>query len=156
MERKIILMVRKVLIVLLIIWMLVIFLLSNQAGEQSRGLSHKVALLLTFNNEESATQLEPIIRKVAHLTEYAVGAMLFYGILITYGPIAIKWKIGMTIAFIILFAGLDELHQKFINERNSSLLDVGIDTFGGLLGTGACYLLDAMIKIIDNKVKENI
>lgn len=83
MENKIILVVRRILIVLLIIWMVGVFFLSNQNGEDSGALSHKVALMICFGNEESAENVEPAIRKVAHMTEYAVGAMIFYGILVT-------------------------------------------------------------------------
>ena len=156
MEKKIILVVRRILIVLLVLWMIGVFFLSNQNGEESSGLSHKVALYITFGNEESAENIEPMIRKVAHMTEYAVGAMLFYGILITYQKFPVKARLAMTIGFIVVFAGLDELHQSFIDARNGSYIDVGIDTFGGLLGTGASYLMEGMIRVMDNKVREDV
>lgn len=156
MNSKIILTVRKVLIVLLIIWMVGVFLLSNQKGPDSSGLSKKVALILTFGNEEAAANIEPLVRKVAHIIEYAIGAMIFYGILSTYQKISLYGKIGMTIAFVLVYAGLDELHQSFIDDRNASLLDVGIDTIGGALGVGACFLLERMINFIDDKVQEEL
>ena len=156
MEKKVILVVRKILIVLLILWMIVVFFLSNQNGEESSGLSHKVSLIITFGNEERASSIEPTIRKVAHMTEYAVGAMLFYGFLMTYQKFSLRAKIAMTLVFIVVSAGLDEFHQYFIDARSGNLIDVGIDTFGGLLGLGASYLMEGMIRIMDNKVEEEI
>lgn len=156
MEKKIILVIRRILIVLLVIWMIAVFFLSNQNGEESSGLSSKVALFISFGNEEAAESIEPTVRKVAHMTEYAIGAMLFYGILITYQKFSIQAKFGMTMAFIIVCAGLDEVHQSFIDARNGNYIDVGIDTFGGLLGTGATCLLEGMIRVMDNKIQENL
>lgn len=156
MEKKIILIVRRILMVLLAVWMIVVFLLSNQNGEESSGLSHKVSLMITFGNEERAANIEPTIRKVAHMTEYAVGAMIFYGILITYQKFSVPAKIGMTFAFIVVCAGLDELHQSYIDARNGSYIDVGIDSFGGLLGIGASYLMEGMIRVMDNEIQEQV
>ena len=156
MEKKVILAVRKILIVLLVIWMIVVFFLSNQNGEESSGLSHKVSLIITFGNEERASSIEPTIRKVAHMTEYAIGAMLFYGILMTYQKFSLQSKIGMTFVFIVVCSGLDELHQSYIDARSGNFIDVGIDTFGGLLGLGASYLVDGMIRIMDREVQKEI
>lgn len=153
---KIILVVRKILIVLLVIWMIVVFFLSNQTGPESSDVSKKVALIVTFGDEEAAENIEPTVRKVAHMTEYAIGAMLVYGILLTYQNFSLRGKIAITFALIVVFAGLDELHQSFIDARSGNYIDVGIDSFGGLLGIGACYLMEGMIKIMDNKVQEEI
>lgn len=62
----------------------------------------------------------------------------------------------MTLAFIAAFAGLDEFHQSFIQERSGNLVDVGIDSFGGALGIGISYLMEGMIRVMDNKVKEEV
>ena len=156
MEKKLVLLVRKVLIVLLILWMICVFLLSQQNGEQSGGLSKKVAMFICFGNIESAENIEPMIRKVAHMTEFGIGAMIFYGLLSTYRQIPLKIKIGATIAFIVVCSGLDEFHQSFIDSRNASYVDVAIDIFGGALGTGACYLLGNIISLIDTKVQEEV
>ena len=156
MEKEIILLLRKILIALLVVWMIVVFCLSNQNGEQSGALSKKVALLVSFGNEKTAETIEPTVRKVAHITEYAIGAMIFFGILVTYQKYVLGMRVAMTLGFILVFAGLDEIHQAFIVERSASLIDVGIDAFGAALGLlGAC-LLEGMIKIIDDKVKEEV
>lgn len=61
---------RIVILALIIIWMLVIFKLSNQDGEQSSSLSTRVTEL--FVKGEKVLEVEPYVRKIAHLSEYAV------------------------------------------------------------------------------------
>ena len=153
---KVALIFRKVLIALLIIWMIVVFCFSQQDGEASGGLSEKVSSILCFGNVERAQNLEPIIRKVAHVLEYAIGAMIFYGIMITYPKLKLQGRIAFTAIFILAFAGLDEFHQTFIENRNGTIKDVGIDFVGGTLGVGACYVIERMIRMIDQKVQDDI
>lgn len=153
---KVRLMLRKVLMVLLVLWMVGVFALSQQNGSESGSLSNKVALFFTGGDAESAETLEPVIRKVAHMTEYAIGAMIFYGILVTYPKVSKRAKIISTLAFIVIYAGLDEWHQSFIDSRNGSYVDVLIDTFGGILGMGAFYVIEVSINAIDAKVQEDL
>ena len=130
---------RKFLIGLLVVWMVVVFGLSNQNGEESGGLSRKVANFFAKGDTVQAERLEPMIRKVAHMTEYAAGGMIFYGIL-----------------FVIFYASTDEIHQLFINARNGSVVDVCIDTFGGILGICAMFIIETAIFTIDKRVQEDL
>ena len=63
---------RIVLIILILLWMWVVFGFSSDNGEISSGISYNIAKFFT-ETEEKAKQLEPIIRKLAHLSEYAAG-----------------------------------------------------------------------------------
>ena len=153
---KIILKVRKILVVLLIIWMIAVFCLSHQDGSDSGNLSRAIANFFANGDTEVATTLEPVVRKVAHMTEYAMGAMIFYGILLTYPKYTTKQRIILALGFIILYAISDEFHQSFINSRNGSAWDVCIDTFGGAMGIGAVYIIEKTIIAMDNKVKEDL
>jgi VanZ family protein len=71
-----------------------------------------------------------VLRKLAHLTEYAVlGALLVRG---THRP----W---LALALGALYAVSDEVHQHFVNGRHGAPLDVAIDTVGvaaGILAWG--------------------
>ena len=156
MENKIILLIRRILIIMLIFWMISVFFLSNQSGDKSGALSKKVALYITFGNEQATENIEPTIRKVAHILEYSVGAMLFFGILITYEKYTLLARIIMTITFILVYSGLDEFHQSFINARSGNWIDILIDSFGGALGIGASYLVEGIIRAMDSKVQEKI
>lgn len=148
--------IRKILIVLLVIWMIAVFCLSNQQGEDSGNLSRIVANFFAHGDTVKAESLEPLIRKVAHMTEYAVGAMIFYGITITYPEMSRKKRLILTFAYIILYAASDEFHQLFIDERNGSVVDVFIDTFGAALGIIGMLIIEFTIITMDNKVKEDL
>ena len=68
---------------------------------------------------------DTILRKLAHLTEYAVlGALLLRAI---RSPVA-----GVVVA--TLYAVTDEVHQLFVEGRHGAPLDVGIDAVGALAG----------------------
>jgi len=41
---------------------------------------------------------------------------------------------------VILVAIADEMHQWFVVSRTSSLIDVGIDITGGMLGLAVCFM----------------
>jgi len=66
-----------------------------------------------------------ILRKGAHITEYAVLAFLLVRALGREAP---------ALALGILYAASDELHQSFVRGRHASPVDVAIDTVGLLLG----------------------
>ena len=117
---------RKICIVLIAIWMIVVFIFSHQTGEGSSGLSSKIAEFL-FKNEQVAEKMEIFIRKGAHMAEYAVGAILFYSYCLTYPKMAIKKRIIFAEMCTVLYAITDEFHQLFIPGRNGSIIDVLID-----------------------------
>ena len=50
-----------------------------------------------------------------------------------------KWALW-TIITVILYALSDEFHQSFIPSRTASIVDVGIDAFGGILSQIAILL----------------
>ena len=66
-----------------------------------------------------------ILRKGAHITEYAVLALLLARALGREAP---------ALALGIVYAASDEFHQSFVRGRHASPLDVAIDTTGLLLG----------------------
>lgn len=153
---KVRIIIRRILIILLVIWMVLVFGLSNQNGEESGNLSRMVANFLAGGDTVKAETLEPIVRKVAHMTEYAIGGMLFYGITLTYPEGTRKKKIILSFAFVILYAASDELHQLYISDRSGNIKDVFIDTCGGALGIFAVYILEATIAAMDRKVQEDL
>ena len=74
------------------------------------------------------------IRKLAHLTEYFVlGLLLFRAI--RSGSIerrSLRWAM-VSLILVALFAAGDEFHQMFVASRGPSIIDVAIDTTGGIL-----------------------
>jgi VanZ family protein len=78
------------------------------------------------------------LRKVAHVCEYAVLAMLLARA-IAGGARPTLQALGGAIFVTVLYAISDEIHQGFVPPRMPSATDVVIDTVGGLLGLGAWY-----------------
>jgi VanZ family protein len=66
-----------------------------------------------------------ILRKGAHMTEYAVLAVLLARAL---------GREARVLALGVLYAASDELHQAFVRGRHASPIDVAIDTVGLLIG----------------------
>ena len=62
---------RVIIFALIIMWMIMIFRFSNQNGDDSSNLSKKVANIIS-SEEEKIELIEPYIRKIAHLSEYAL------------------------------------------------------------------------------------
>ena len=84
-------------------------------------------------------QVDHIVRKTAHFTEYALLGAALLLLLRDYGrkhPQITAWLIATA------YAGTDELHQLAAQAgRSAQLTDVGIDAAGALAGV----LLAAMI-----------
>ena len=68
---------------------------------------------------------DTILRKGAHLTEYAVLGALLYRAL---GREPLALAVG------IAYAATDELHQHFVHGRHASPVDVAIDAVGVAAG----------------------
>jgi VanZ family protein len=87
------------------------------------------AVIFTFSSIPSlSTGLgtwDTILRKGAHITEYAVlGALLYRALGIEVLALAVG----------IAYAATDEFHQHFVRGRHPSPIDVGIDAVGLSLG----------------------
>ncbi len=79
-------------------------------------------------------ELEKIVRKLAHFSEYFCVGLLSYSLVLLW------WKgkvwtgrilIGMQL---LLSASLDEIHQYFVPGRYAAVKDVLIDCVGGITG----------------------
>jgi len=68
---------------------------------------------------------DTILRKGAHMTEYALLAFLL-----------MRATADEALAFFgtIVYAASDELHQAFVRGRHGSAIDAGIDAIGAFLG----------------------
>ena len=136
---------------LIIIWMLTVFLFSNENGNDSQNTSkfvtEKIVQILTFNQnitEEQELALventDHIIRKLAHFSIYALGGILIYNYIDTFN-IKKNRKIVASIAIGILYAAFDEFHQYFVSGRSAQILDVCIDSLGVIIGVIFIYLI---------------
>lgn len=76
------------------------------------------------------------VRKLAHLTEYAILAALLVRALSRPGRTATAVA-ALALALSAGWAALDEWHQSFVPSRTAALGDVAIDTVGAALGLAA-------------------
>ena len=130
--------------ILLILWMIIIFVMSNQPAVVSDKQSSSVIMILTqlgINMNSIFGELTNfIVRKIAHFLEYMILGILILNVLeIQYTRQKIK-LLGMMLVF--LYACSDEIHQVFVPGREGAFRDVLIDTCGGTFGI-----------LITNKIK---
>lgn len=139
-------------IILIIAWMTLVFYFSNQVSDESSKLSGGItrAILNFFNILESKTlqqqsEIETIIRKLAHYSIYALGGIL---ILLHVNLYRINKKQKVIISWLIgtAYAITDEVHQYFIPGRSCEIRDVCIDSLGVITGIIILMLILRMIK----------
>ena len=135
---------------LIIIWMLTVFMFSNQDGGESQRtskfLTGKIVQILTFNQNITEEQeiiwiekTDYIVRKLAHFSIYTLGGILIYNYINTFN-IKHNRKIVITIIIGALYASFDEFHQYFVSDRSAQVLDVCIDSLGVIAGGTLTYL----------------
>jgi len=73
--------------------------------------------------------LELILRKAAHVMEYAI-----FGALLARAVGARKGQIALAVVLGAVYAASDEWHQTFVPTRKGNPLDVALDTAATLLG----------------------
>ncbi|HSF07345.1 MAG TPA: VanZ family protein [Methylomirabilota bacterium] len=116
-------------------WMGVILLLSTEAGSAERTSRLLLPLFRWFLPSATALQLDALhglVRKTAHVAEYAVLTFLWFRALragARWSPGAAAW---VALATGLGWACLDEAHQIFVRSRTASPGDVVLDGVGTL------------------------
>lgn len=134
-------------------WTAMIYAFSAQPSTESAEVSGRVSyrivegvngvlhLELTEEQmEEQARRIDFPVRKMAHMTEYAILAVLFlFTVTFRENPEGARhmsrlFRYACALGFVVLAASADELHQRFVPGRAGRVVDVLIDTCGGFLG----------------------
>lgn len=129
--------------VLTVAWAGVIFYLSTEAFSGSFSawlLAQFLGLLHISVSPTTFSTLHLLLRKLAHLIEYAIFGLLLYRS-ISNSP-EFEWRAraaGWAVLAAALYALTDEFHQSFEPGRNASLMDCGIDTAGAALALLGIY-----------------
>lgn len=141
---------KNILLILSCLCMLAIFILSSFPAAASSEQSEAVMVLFSNFREGNFTPqvldiIEFIIRKFAHILEFALLGGLWYGYFLHTSLSHNKKK---TFAFLIsvTYAISDEVHQYFVEGRAARVYDVAIDTIGVILGILAVMLICLIIK----------
>jgi VanZ family protein len=121
-------------------WMCVIFYFSTKTwgGAQTESSLDRLLTLYAQPLRELLTtsgmgELNHIIRKLAHFTEYAILTSLGYWGLAKGMGRSPDVALRITLLVSILFAISDEFHQRFVPGRTSLVMDVFIDCFGAAI-----------------------
>ena len=144
---------KKLNIVLLIIWLIVIFLFSSDVGSSSSQKSDSLAQLIVdvisdiTGHDYTGSKLDNmidtcivIVRKGAHFLEYFILGILVINVIKDYKELNIKiCLIGILLCMI--YAISDEIHQLFVPDRTGKITDVLIDTSGNTISIYTYYLI---------------
>ena len=131
----------------LLIWLGVIFLASADLMSAEHTSRLIVPILLWLKPGMAPETIRSIlffIRKCAHVSEYAILALLLWRALRS-GPI-LRTKTPVLFGAVLLacavFAASDEFHQSFVKSRTPSVRDVLLDSAGAILGVliGAAFV----------------
>lgn len=99
--------------------------------------------------------LDLILRKIAHISEYAVLSALLFRAFKTTTKLSYNKIYLYTVSLCILYAISDEIHQHFVPGRNCRILDIVIDTVGVILGI-VLYIKNSKTKSLTKIVKNSI
>lgn len=122
--------------ILLILWMSMIAIMSNQpasiSDSQSLGVLNQLNSIGINISNIFGDLSNFIIRKTAHFLEYMILGILIYNVLNFYFDKKQIFYIAVVLS--ALYACTDEIHQFFVAGRECAFRDVVIDTCGALCG----------------------
>lgn len=123
---------------LVLLWVATILTLSADtfgAPNTSRYLTPLLRWLFPDITGNQIYRVHVLVRKSAHLTEYAVlGLLAFRALRLSLDVSAIRLVL-LTLLLVLSVAGLDELRQATLStNRTGSVTDVAIDFTGGAVG----------------------
>ena len=139
----------------LLVWLGLIFIGSTDlmsAEHTSRIIGPILRWFRPDISAETVIQVQFLVRKTGHVTEYAILAMLIWRALRD----GVRWHTRTSILFFAvwlscgIFAATDEFHQSFVPSRTGSANDVMIDALGVLIGLTICVAV-ARRKVLKEK-----
>jgi VanZ family protein len=131
-----------------IAWTITIFELSTATyGVSLSGwlLSEILRILGIHVSAATFHTLHFLLRKLAHLTEYGIYAVLLYGSFGLGRDFRWLWR-RATICAVIAggYALTDEVHQLFVPGRTGALHDSALDACGAILALAGLYVYTAV------------
>ncbi len=122
----------------IVIWLIMIFIGSTDlmsAEHTSRIIGPILRWLYPGISPSRIEQVQFVIRKTAHVSEYAVLSLLIFRALAnTTRQAGLAGAASITLLISSAFAASDEFHQSFVPSRTSSVRDVVIDITGAIFG----------------------
>jgi len=142
--------------------MTAIFIISSDLGSADHTrpvLASIVKRFLPWLAQRMSPQMiditDFVIRKIAHVTEYAVLSVFVSRSLVITAYSPPKLRVLATIITSI-YALSDEFHQSFVPSRGATYTDVMWDTLGASIGTGILYMAGRRAKSSSRKQDSTI
>jgi len=120
--------------ILAVAWAGVLFFFSGQNGADSGALSRRVACMIVrwFPRLGGPADIEPMLRKIAHFSIFAVeGFLTGVSMICVLGYIR---GMALSAGVCALMAMANEYHQMFAAGRSCEVRDMLVDSAGALLG----------------------
>ena len=129
----------------LVIWIFIVLGLGSGIGsmkETSRIIRPLLEFLFPSASPETLTYYHGYIRRLAHLTEYAVLAFLAVRALSASTIAKLReYRFAIAVLIVLVVASLDEFHQSFEASRTSAVWDVILDAIGGSIAATLLHFL---------------
>jgi VanZ family protein len=129
-------------------WMSLIFLGSSDSHSyqhSSRLIEPLLHWLFPHMSQAHVEAIHHVVRKCAHLTEYAALAVLLWRAVrkpVRNDSRPWSWREAFIVVVIVfLYASTDEFHQRYVPSRTPMVSDVFIDTSGAAMGMIALWAL---------------
>ena len=121
-------------LILTILWMIFIFVMSQTPGNDSSKQSNFIVDIIIHILPITRDTLSFIVRKCAHMTEYAILFLLSYLATVKISMSQSRfYNRSIAVLISLLYACSDEMHQLLVPGRSGKMIDVGIDMAGVLI-----------------------
>lgn len=144
---------RKIHLFLPLLWMVVIFMLSQQPASISSGQSGVFVEQLHYIAPSIDQQLLTfLVRKGAHIFAYFVLGILTFNALwrVDLSKLKFNYPVGLSIIVCALYAVSDEFHQLFVSGRSGELRDIMIDSCAAIVGV---FIISIFVRILQKSKK---
>ena len=120
-----------------ICWMGIILWMSTgtfSPQNTSSFLGKILSFLVPDISSQEAALIRAFIRKAGHVIEFYILRILLFRAFRGGSAASWNWRwFWGALIVVVLWAAIDEFHQSLVPPRTASLVDVGIDTAGGVL-----------------------
>lgn len=127
-----------------LVWMAIILIwLSADAFSATRTGGTVAALLRWLLPAITATQIDAVhalLRKAGHLTIYGILAALWLRAFLRERVLALPAAAWAAFGITVVWACVDELHQRTVASRTGTVTDVGIDAAGAAIVLVVAYV----------------
>lgn len=127
-----------------VVWMCFIFWMSTAlfgAQNTSTIIEPILRFLMPSISHRELEHIHFITRKLAHMIEYFISGWLLFRAFRSGSDEHHAWRWALySFLVLVLIAATDEYHQSFVADRTSSIVDVGIDSIGGVFALLVCTL----------------